>query len=129
MNCTMDEKTSLLPCATCPWRVEKGADVIPRYSQEKALALRNTVGDGDGLRTIMACHHSAEDEPISCRGYLAQVGYTNINVRIFMAKGEMPNLNDIFKACRKAKIKLHPNYGAMMDKLTMSYEKMWKGLE
>jgi hypothetical protein len=122
----MSEKCSLLPCATCPWRVEKGAETIPAYSQEKALALRNTVGDGVGFRTIMACHHSTEDAPISCRGYLAQVGWTNLNVRLFLMRGEVPHLDRIIEACKKAKIKLHRNYGEMMDKLTLSYERLWR---
>ena len=117
----MSEKRSLVPCATCPWRVEKGADTIPLYSQDAALALRNTVGDGDAMRPIMACHHSQYKTPISCRGYLAQVGYTNISVRILLAKGKLPNLDRIAQAIKKAGIKLHRNYGEMMDKLTMSY--------
>ena len=120
----MNEKRSLLPCATCPWRVEKGAGTIPLYSQGKALALRNTVGDGDDFRPIMACHHSSEDAPISCRGYLAQVGWANINVRLFIIRGLLPRLDRIQKACRK--IKLHRNYGEMMDKLTISYESLWR---
>lgn len=121
----MREACSLLPCATCPWRIEKGVDTIPLYSQEKALALRNTVGDGDALRPIMACHHSTTDKPISCRGYLAQVGWTNINVRLFLAKGKLPHLDRIVVACKSAGIKLHRNYGEMMDKLTLSYERGW----
>lgn len=125
----MNEQRSLLPCETCPWRIGKGAETIPFYSQEKALALRNTVGDGDGFRTIMACHHSTEDEPISCRGYLAQVGWTNINVRLFLMKGQIPRLDDISQACKAAGITLHRNYGAMMDKLTLSYERMWRSHE
>lgn len=119
----MREACSLLPCATCPWRIEKGSETIPAYSQDAALALRSTVGDGDGLRPIMACHHSTTDKPISCRGYLAQVGWTNINVRIFLAKGKIPRLDRIVEACTKAGIKLHRDYGQMMDKLTMSYER------
>jgi hypothetical protein len=119
----MDEKTSLLPCATCPWRVDKGADTIPGYVQKKALALRNTVGDGDAFRTVMACHHSTEDAPISCRGYLAQIGWSNITVRMFLAHGNIPPLTKIIAACKKARIKLHRNYGEMMDKLTLSYER------
>jgi Family of unknown function (DUF6283) len=123
----MDETSSLLPCATCPWRVDKGAEVIPAYSQEKALALRNTVGDGDAIRTIMACHHSSEDAPISCRGYLAQVGWTNIMVRLRAARGIMPNPTRVLEACQMERIRLHRNYGEMMDKLTMSYEAITKG--
>jgi Family of unknown function (DUF6283) len=122
----MNEKLTLLPCATCPWRIEKGADTIPLYSQDKALALRNTVGDGDGFRAIMACHHSTYDDPISCRGYLAQVGWTNINVRLFLAQGKLPKLDRIISACKRAGIKLHRNYGEMMDKLTLSYERRWR---
>jgi hypothetical protein len=122
----MDEKYSLLPCATCPWRVNKGAETIPAYSQEKALALRNTVGDGDAFRTIMACHHSGEDDPISCRGYLAKVGHANLNVRVFAASNRLPWPGQVAQACAKAKIKLHRNYGEMMDKLTLSYERMWR---
>lgn len=121
----MNEQRSLLPCATCPWRVEKDAETIPNYSQEKALALRDTVGEGDALRRVMACHHSLEDAPISCRGYLAQVGWTNIWVRILVAKGRLPTLERIRKACRG--IRLHRNYGEMMDKLTLSYERRGRG--
>jgi hypothetical protein len=120
----LNEKRTLLPCATCPWRIEKGVETIPAYSQEAALALRNTVGDGDGLRNIMACHHSTRDAPISCRGYLAQVGWTNINVRILLARRKLPRLDRIVEACEQAGIKLHRNYGEMMDKLTLSYERM-----
>lgn len=43
-------------------------------------------------------------------------------MRIFLAKGELPSLAKIQDACRKRGIKLHRNYGAMMDKLTLSYE-------
>lgn len=28
--------SGLLPCATCPWRVDQDASVIPRYSHDKA---------------------------------------------------------------------------------------------
>lgn len=122
----MNEKEDLLPCATCPWRIEKGAETIPMYSQEKALALRNTVGDSDGLRTIMACHHSTEDAPFSCRGYLAQVGWTNITVRLMLSRKMLPSPTRVLDACKRAGIKLHRNYGEMMDKLTLSYERMYR---
>lgn len=125
-DATMTESINLLPCATCPWRFDKGAETIPTYSQEKALALRNTVGDGDDFRPIMACHHSSEDEPISCRGYLAQVGWSNLTVRMFLAQGRMPSPNKIADACKQAAITLHRNYGEMMDKLTLSYERQWR---
>lgn len=52
------KKQDLLPCATCPWRVDKDSSTIPRYSHEKACALTGTVGHGDDFRKIMACHHS-----------------------------------------------------------------------
>jgi hypothetical protein len=122
----MNEKLDLLPCATCPWRVGKGAETIPAYSQEKALALRNTVGDGDGFRTIMACHHSTKRTPVSCRGYLARVGWTNLNVRLRVMQKRMPSPSQVLEACKRARLKLHRNYGEMMDKLTLSYEKQWR---
>ena len=50
----------LLPCATCPWRMDKDAATIPGYVQEKAEGLLNTVGEGDDLRLIMACHGSTD---------------------------------------------------------------------
>lgn len=104
-----DDDDKLLPCATCPWRVDKDASTIPRYSHEKACALVNTVGEGDGFRKIMACHHSG-DEMIACKGYLAQVGWTNINVRLLVYEGKIENPDAVYNACQAAGIVLHESF-------------------
>lgn len=111
---------SLQPCATCPWRVDKDATTIPRYSHEKACGLLNTVGDGDDFRRIMACHHStgAESEAErACKGYLAKVGYTNLNVRILAMEGKI-NLCEVEDACDG--LALETDYQTVLNKLTRS---------
>ncbi len=109
--------TSLLPCATCPWRVDQDASVIPNYNHDKACNLTNTVGDCDGFRPIMACHGSLEGEEIACKGYLAHAGWTNINVRILVAKKKLPNPDKVLDACEAAGIELHPDYASVLRKL------------
>lgn len=90
------------PCSTCPWRKSStagGAD-IPGFSLEKMRGLRSTVGEGDGMRKIMACHGSKEGREIPCRGYIARHGWSNINVRIMALVGEI-SLRRIEEACAK----------------------------
>lgn len=64
--------SNLLPCATCPWRIDQKASSIPLFNHTKACDLRATVGDGDAMRPIMACHGSTEGLPRACNGYLAR---------------------------------------------------------
>lgn len=113
---------SLLPCATCPWRVDKDATTIPRYSHEKACGLLNTVGQGDDFRKIMACHHSTEAEPIACKGYLARVGWSNLNVRILLVKGEIASPDKVLEACEREGVELHESYEDVLEKLSASLE-------
>jgi hypothetical protein len=114
--------SDLLPCATCPWRVDKDASTIPRYDHEKACNLMNTVGAEDWFRPIMACHHSTEGDDIACNGYLATVGWTNINVRLLAATGKIPSPDRVADACDAAKIKLHESYEEVLNKLAASLE-------
>jgi uncharacterized protein DUF6283 len=107
----------LLPCPTCPWRVDQKASSIPRYNHQKACGLRNTVGAEDAFRPIMACHYSTENEPVACKGYLAMEGERNLAVRVQAAKGEMPWPRLVFDACRKAGVQLHRNYRMVLRKL------------
>lgn len=111
------------PCATCPWRVDKDATVIPRYSHEKACGLLNTVGRGDAFRPIMACHHSTGVESPAeqaCLGYIAQVGWTNLNVRILLAQGKMPSPEAVLEECERQSIHLESDYETVLDKLSAS---------
>jgi hypothetical protein len=113
----------LIPCATCPWRVDKDATTIPRYIHEKACNLINTVGPGDDFRQIMACHHSEDGQSEAekaCKGYLAQVGHTNINVRILMARGKLPPIMAIIDACDAERIELELDYQTVLEKLSNS---------
>jgi hypothetical protein len=113
-------RVNLLPCATCPWRVDQNASVIPRYNHKKACGLMNTVGDSDALREIMACHRSTEDEPRACNGYLAREGWSNLNVRILLFRGQLPSPSAVLDACEAAGIELHPDYPSVLQKLKES---------
>jgi hypothetical protein len=111
----MSENGKLLePCPGCPWRksVKPGGTEIPGFSLAKMRGLRNTVGKGDALRSIMACHHSKPGAEFACRGYVAVEGWTNINVRILASKGELP-VREIEQACKG--IELWPSFGEMLE--------------
>ena len=92
-----------VPCATCPWRKSStagGAD-IPGFSLCKMQGLADTVGSGDAFRTIMACHYSGEPgTETPCVGYVAQVGWSNLNVRI-MAMRDRGDIDweEVWDAC------------------------------
>jgi hypothetical protein len=111
---------SLLPCATCPWRAGKDASTIPRYEHEKACGLMNSVGEGDAFRPIMACHHSTDGQIRTCRGYLARAGWSNINVRVLLSRGQIKDPSDVFAACEKHGVQLEPDYPTVLAKLEAS---------
>lgn len=111
------------PCATCPWRVDKDATTIPRYSHEKACGLMNTVGQDDDFRKIMACHHSTGNEPPQeqvCKGYLAQEGERNINVRLMVSLGQMASPYAALEACKREGIELEIDYPTVLAKLAVT---------
>jgi hypothetical protein len=116
-------KQNLLPCPTCPWRTDQDATVIPGFCQQKAEGLLSTVGEGDDFRQVMACHGSTDKKMIACRGYLAQAGYTNLNVRILAMRGQIPNPGAVTDACQAAGVKLEPNYKTVLRKLSRSLKK------
>lgn len=106
------------PCVTCPWRKSStvgGAD-IPRFNIDMMRRLQNTVGDGDAMRPIMACHYSPVGKESACKGYIARHGVSNINVRILASKGVIP-ARAIEDACKP--LKLWKTFGAMLR----AYEK------
>src|SRR5262245_40518590 len=109
----------LLPCKSCPWRVDSDVSMIPGYNQEKAVGLLRTAsaGQGDGFRPIMACHGSSESQPHSCKGYLAREGWSNLNVRILLAKDEIENPTAVLEACETHGVPLEPDYPAVLRKL------------
>lgn len=79
------------PCATCPWRKTStvgGAD-IPHFDIDLMRGLSNTVGEGDAIRPIMACHGSACGAETACIGYVHVEGYSNIAVRLAAAQGSL----------------------------------------
>lgn len=118
----MTSKSSKLkakpPCKSCPWRVENDASVIPNYNHEKAVGLLNTVGPDDDFRPIMACHGSVNTKPIACKGYLAREGWSNINVRIMLAKNQIENPSNVADLCEAKGIELEPDYPTVLDKLS-----------
>lgn len=111
----MTDRCPLTPCATCPWRKDSvGGAAIPGFDIEKARDLRATVGPGDDFRTIMACHGSEEGHEIPCVGYLIREGYSNLNVRVQAAVGNIP-MTEILD--RNADLDLHDTFDDMLDAL------------
>jgi Family of unknown function (DUF6283) len=110
---------ALLPCKTCPWRVDADVTAIPGFDSQKAVGLLGTasLGDGDAFRPIMACHHSKEKNDYACKGYLAREGWNNLNVRILLAKDKIENPSAVLHACETQGVHLEPNYPAVLDKL------------
>ncbi len=112
---------SLLPCASCPWRVNQDASAIPNYNHKLACGLLKTAasasGGEDGFRKIMACHGSSEDNMRACNGYLAREGYSNINVRLLLARNAINHPDAVLDACEAAGIELHADYPAVLRKL------------
>jgi hypothetical protein len=111
-----------LPCRTCPWRTDQGAETIPNYRHNKACNLINTVGRGDAFRPIMACHGSTDGEPRACRGYLAREGWSNLNVRLLLIRGGIENPSDVAEACERHGVELEPDYPAVLEKLDATKE-------
>jgi hypothetical protein len=109
-----------LPCKTCPWRVDQDSTVIPRYDHEKACRLLNTVGGGDAFRPIMACHNSTDTATIACKGYLAREGWSNINVRLLLRRGEIENPSVVLQTCKDYNMELEPDYPTVLAKLRAS---------
>jgi hypothetical protein len=50
---------ALLPCKTCPWRVDADVAAIPGFDSQKAVGLLRTasLGEGAAVRPIMARNH------------------------------------------------------------------------
>ena len=115
-------KYCLLPCATCPWRVERDATTIPNFDLKKAEALTNTVGPDDAFRPIMACHGSDDEMPTACLGYLARAGWSNLNVRLLLARGQIQNPDRVADACYDHYVELEPDYEMVLEKLRRSVE-------
>lgn len=80
-------KSKRKPCADCPWRKDAETDV---WSKERFQMLAVDCRD-DGMKA-MACHKSGQEQPYACAGFLAQVGYESVGVRILaMQGGETPD--------------------------------------
>jgi hypothetical protein len=113
-------KTRLLPCKTCPWRKNRDSSTIPGYNQEKAENLLHTVGEGDAFRSVMACHHSTDENTFACNGYLAKEGWHNLNVRLLLISEKINNPTQVLEACEEAGIELEPDYYTVLEKLRRS---------
>lgn len=104
-----------IPCATCPWRRDSaGGPAIPGFSIEQARGLANTVGPGDEVRPIMACHGTPDGAEHACIGYLAVEGWSNLAVRIATIDGRV-DLNAIDEACRR--LDLYGSFDEMLSAL------------
>lgn len=83
------------PCASCPWRVDQDATVIPGFSMAKAEALVNTceTSERGGVEfgaPQFACHQSNDGEEVVCAGWLATQGAAHPNVRLGVLIGRTP---------------------------------------
>ena len=110
----MKIKANHLPCKTCPWRKSStvGGNDIPGFSIDMMRNLKNTVGNDDAFRTIMACHHSPIGKESACRGYVAIEGNRNINVRILAAQNVI-QVREIETAC--ATLDLYESFADMLN--------------
>lgn len=88
------------PCPTCPWWLDNPTDGsrIPRFRLDYMLGLANTVGPGDALRRIMACHASPVGRDFPCVGYVARHGLSNLALRITASQGRI-DLIGIVEGC------------------------------
>lgn len=114
----MPKLSPLLPCPTCPWRVDQEVGAIPHYQQGMADGLLNTVGPGDAFRPVMACHGSTNACLVACKGYLAREGWSNLNVRVLLIGGHIENPSEVLDACEAAGIALEPDYPTVLEKLS-----------
>lgn len=118
---------ALLPCKTCPWRVDSDVWAIPGYVPEKAAGLLRTasMGEGDAFRPIMACHNSTDDKMHTCKGYLAREGWSNLNVRLLLSRGQIENPSAVLEACETHTVTLEPDYPTVLEKLSNDFCK-WR---
>lgn len=84
------------PCPGCPWRVEKDAADIPRFSLTKAESLAKTSPCENGFGpsftdNMFACHQSKIGEELACAGWLAAVGHAHPRVRLAVIQGSLPH--------------------------------------
>lgn len=105
--------TKTTPCSTCPWRKTStvGGAEIPGFNIDMMRRLSNTVGEGDALRPIMACHGSEIGEETACVGYLAVEGWSNISVRLLAARNVI-DLHAVEDACKN--LDLWPSFHEML---------------
>lgn len=89
-----------VPCKTCPWRKSSrvgGAD-IPYFNLDDMRGLVNSFppegSKADGFFPIMACHHSREGADKPCIGYVNNIGFDNIAVRMLQSRDRI-NLSQI----------------------------------
>ncbi len=90
-----------------------GGGDIPGFDLDMMRGVTCTVGNGDDFRQVMACHYSGDEpgETRPCAGYLARHGYTNLNVRVMAAKGEV-DLPGTMDACDE--LDLWPDFPTML---------------
>ena len=88
-------------CAKCPWKVGTNPHEIPHgYDVEKHKALANTIAVPgeiklEGTVHVMSCHHSYNDEPHYCLGWLMnQLGPGN-NIWLRLKMRNCTNLDAV----------------------------------
>ena len=68
----------------------------------------------------MACHNSTDSDTIACKGYLAREGWSKINVRLLLRRGEIENPSVVLQSCKDHNIELEPDYPTVLGKLAAS---------
>lgn len=81
----MSSKKKKTPCKNCPWRKDLTENSIPRYREDlHENLIRECQRDG---WKVMACHKSEVGNHVPCAGFMAQVGYDSIGVRLLAFRG------------------------------------------
>lgn len=65
------------PCPNCPWRVTTKTADIPGGGMQGI-----TLEQLDASLTAMGCHQNADRPPRPCSGFMVQVGFASVAVRI-----------------------------------------------
>ena len=73
------------PCQSCPWRKSTKTQDIPGGGMDH---IRSQGIQGNGL-TVMACHLSTDADPFACAGFIVQVGFDSIGIRLLANMGAL----------------------------------------
>ncbi len=111
----------VMPCASCPWRLDTRAADISNFDIALAEALSDTCPDSrnmgpDVSASFFACHRSKPGEEFVCAGWLAKVGHRHPRVGLAVMQER------ISAAARRPASdwpELHESYRQVLEKLRL----------